>query len=62
MSDDKKKSLEITKATQISETLDPYGDIANMMDLFGVKRVTHYFPRVLADQAMTVNGRRAFIV
>ena len=43
-----KKNIEITKATHVSEILEVYGDIADVMELFGVKRVARYSLRALA--------------
>ena len=47
-------NLEITKDTRISEILEKYGDIADVMELFGVKRVGRYSVRALAAKALTV--------
>ena len=49
-----KKNIEITKATHVSEILEVYGDIADVMELFGVKRVARYSLRALAAKALTV--------
>lgn len=46
--------MEITKDTRISEILNTYGDIADVMELFGVKRVGRYSIRALAARALTV--------
>lgn len=46
--------MEITKDTRISDILDQYGDIADVMELFGVKRVGRYSIRALAARALTV--------
>lgn len=46
--------MEITKDTRISEILNTYGDIAGVMELFGVKRVGRYSVRALAARALTV--------
>lgn len=46
--------MEITKDTRISAILDEYGDIADVMELFGVKRVGRYSLRALAARALTV--------
>ena len=54
MSDKKRKSLEITKETRISEILETYGDIADVMEVFGVKRPARYSLRALAAKALTV--------
>ncbi len=34
--------MEITKDTRVSEILREYGDIADVMKVFGVKRVARY--------------------
>jgi hypothetical protein len=46
--------MEITKDTRISDILNEYGDIAEVMELFGVKRVGRYSVRSLAARALTV--------
>lgn len=46
--------MEITKDTRISAILEEYGDIADVMELFGVKRVGRYSLRSLAARALTV--------
>lgn len=46
--------MEITKDTRISEILAEYGDIAEVMELFGVQRVGRYTLRALAAKALTV--------
>jgi len=46
--------VEITKDTRISDILEEYGDIADVMELFGVKRVGRYSLRFLAARALTV--------
>lgn len=46
--------MEITKDTRVSEILEEYGDIAEVMELFGVKRVGRYSLRALAVKALTV--------
>jgi len=33
------QKLEITKDTRVSEILAAYGDIADVMEVFGIKRV-----------------------
>lgn len=48
------QKLEITKDTHVSEILETYGDIADVMELFGVKRVARYSLRMLAAKALTV--------
>ena len=46
--------MEITKDTSVSDLLDEYGDIADVMELFGVKRVGRYSLRRLLTKALTV--------
>jgi hypothetical protein len=46
--------MEITKDTRIADILNEYGDIADVMELFGVKRVGRYSIRALAAKALTV--------
>lgn len=46
--------MEITKDTRVSAILEEYGDIANVMEFFGVKRVARYSLRALAAKAVTV--------
>lgn len=46
--------MEITKETRISAILEEYGDIADVMELFGVQRVGRYSLRALAARALTV--------
>lgn len=46
--------MEITKGTRVSDILEKYGDIAEVMELFGVKRVGRYSLRALAAKALTV--------
>lgn len=48
------QKIEITKDTRVSEILETYGDIADVMELFGVKRVARYSLRALAAKAITV--------
>lgn len=48
------KKIEITKGTRVSEILEAYGDIADVMEVFGVKRVARYSLRALAAKALTV--------
>ena len=48
------QKLEITKDTRVSEILEAYGDIADVMEVFGVKRVARYSLRALAAKALTV--------
>jgi hypothetical protein len=44
----------ITKDTRIAAILNDYGDIAPVMELFGVQRVGRYSLRKLAAKALTV--------
>lgn len=46
--------MEITKETRVSAILERYGDIADVMELFGVQRVGRYSLRRLAARAVTV--------
>lgn len=46
--------MEITKDTRVSDILDEYGDIADVMEVFGVKRVSGYSVRRLLTKALTV--------
>ena len=46
--------MTITKDTRGSTILEEYGDIADIMEVFGVKRVGRYSVRKLATKALTV--------
>jgi hypothetical protein len=46
--------MEITKDTRVSDILAEYGDIAEIMELFGVKRVARYSFRRMLTRALTV--------
>jgi virulence-associated protein VapD len=46
--------MEITKDTKVSEILETYGDIADVMEVFGVKRVGGYSLRKYITKALTV--------
>jgi hypothetical protein len=46
--------MEITKDTRVSEILEHYGDIADVMEVFGVKRVGRYSVRSFITKAITV--------
>ncbi|MCH8900233.1 MAG: DUF1858 domain-containing protein [Acidobacteria bacterium] len=46
--------MEITKDTKVSAVLDEYGDIAEVMEMFGIKRVGGYTFRKLITKALTV--------
>ena len=44
----------INRDTRVADILQEYGDIAEVMELFGVKRVGRYSVRALAAKALTV--------
>jgi hypothetical protein len=46
--------MKITKDTRVSAILEEYGDIADVMEVFGVKRVGRYSLRMLAAKAVRV--------
>jgi len=46
--------MEITKDTKVSDILEEYGDIADVMEVFGVKRVGGYSIRKFITRALTV--------
>lgn len=46
--------MKITKDTRIADILDEYGDIAEVMEVFGIRRVGRYSVRSLAARALTV--------
>jgi hypothetical protein len=46
--------MEITKDTRVSEILEEYGDIADVMEVFGIKRVARYSFRRMLTKALTV--------
>ena len=46
--------MEITKDTRVSEILEKYGDIADVMEIFGVQRVAGYSVRRMLTKALTV--------
>jgi hypothetical protein len=46
--------MEITANTRVSKILEEYGDIADVMELFGVKRVGRYDFRRMLTKALTV--------
>jgi len=46
--------MEITRKTKVSEILETYGDIADVMEVFGVKRVGGYSIRKYITKALTV--------
>jgi hypothetical protein len=48
--------MEITRDTKVSAILQQYGDIANVMEVFGVKRVGRYSLRRMITKALTVEN------
>lgn len=50
----------ITKDTRIADILDTYGDIAEVMEVFGVQRVKGLSLRLLAARALTVEWAARF--
>lgn len=46
--------MEITKDTRVSAILNEYGDIADVMEIFGVNRVGRYSLRALLGKVLTV--------
>jgi len=46
--------MEITKDTRVSNILKEYGDIADVMEVFGIKRVGKFSVRRLITKALTV--------
>jgi len=46
--------VEITKDTKVSAILREYGDIAEVMETFGVKRVSGFSVRKFITKALTV--------
>ncbi len=44
----------ITPKTRVSDILNEYGDIAGVMEVFGVKRVARYSFRRMLTKALTV--------
>jgi hypothetical protein len=46
--------MEITKDTKVSAILNEYGDIADVMEIFGVHRVGKYSLRRLLGKVLTV--------
>lgn len=46
--------MEINKGTRVSDILLKYGDIAEVMEIFGVKRVGRYSLRMFLAKALTV--------
>jgi hypothetical protein len=54
LSEDEEVRLEITRETGVADILRMYGDIAGVMEVFGVKRVGCCSLRLLAARALTV--------
>jgi hypothetical protein len=52
--DDSAQANKITKDTKVSDILQEYGDIADVMEVFGVKRVGRYSLRRMITKALTV--------
>ncbi len=46
--------MEITKDTRVSDILREYGDVAGVMEVFGIKRVARYSLRRMLTKALTV--------
>ena len=46
--------MEITGKTKVSDILERYGDIAEVMEIFGIKRVARYSFRKMLTKALTV--------
>ncbi|MBE9524360.1 MAG: DUF1858 domain-containing protein [Chloroflexi bacterium] len=46
--------MEITEDTRVSEILKEYGDIADVMEVFGVKRVGRFSLRSLLGKVLSV--------
>ena len=46
--------MDITMDTKVSAILDEYGDIAEVMEMFGIKRVGGYSFRKFITKAITV--------
>lgn len=46
--------MDITKDTKVSDILREYGDIADVMEFFGIKRVGGYTLRRFITKALTV--------
>lgn len=49
-----RRIMEITKDTKVSDILREYGDIAEVMEVFGIKRVAAYSVRKFITKALTV--------
>ena len=46
--------MEITENTRVSDILKEYGDIADVMEIFGVQRVGRYSLRRILGKVLTV--------
>jgi hypothetical protein len=46
--------MQITKDTRVADILNEYGDIANVMEVFGVQRVGRYSLRAFLGKFLTV--------
>ena len=46
--------MEITEDTRVSDILNEYGDIANVMEIFGVQRVGRFSLRRILGKVLTV--------
>ena len=46
--------MEITIDTRVSAILEEYGDIADVIEIFGIKRVARYSLRTFITKAITV--------
>lgn len=46
--------MEITKDTRVADILNEYGDIADVMEIFGVNRVGRYSLRAFLGKVLTV--------
>ncbi len=54
--------MEITKDTRVGAILSEYGDIADVMEIFGVNRVGRYSLRALLGKVLNVRQRQSSIV
>ena len=48
--------MKITKDTRVADILNEYGDIADVMEIFGVKSVGRYSIRALLGKVLTVRA------
>jgi len=46
--------MEITEDTRVADILNEYGDIADVMEIFGVQRVGRYSLRRILGKVLTV--------